>query len=107
MKRVCCLDEHFKSSFVQNRINGLDRRIKEFSRDKQDVEKDLSGPNGLRELNYQFSKQKKEIELLIYRLSRDCEQYHQSLTEIEEEQKRLKKHMVTMIPSNLKYTIHG
>ncbi|CAF1460702.1 unnamed protein product [Adineta ricciae] len=78
---------------IMNRMNDLDRRIKEFSRDKEDVEKDLSSPNGLRELNYQFSKEKKEIELLIYRLSRDCEKCYQSLTEIEEEQKRLKKHM--------------
>jgi hypothetical protein len=32
---------------------------------------------------------------MIYRLSHECEKYHQTLREIEEEQKCLKKHIVS------------
>ncbi|CAF0962841.1 unnamed protein product [Rotaria sordida] len=74
-----------------NQIHDIDQRIEHLLNEKSDIEKDLLGPNGLRELNYQFSKEKKEIELMIYRLSRECEKYHQTLKEIEQERDSLQK----------------
>ncbi|UJR23176.1 hypothetical protein I4U23_026195 [Adineta vaga] len=76
-----------------NRMNEIEKKIIDLSNDKQDVEKDLTCSNGLRELNYQFTKDKKEIEFLIYRLSHECGKHHQTLNEIEQEQIRLKKHI--------------
>ncbi len=63
--------------------------------DRLDLDKDLLGANGLRELNLHFSKQKKEIELMIYRLSHECQKYHQTLKELEDEQIRLKQCIVS------------
>ena len=62
--------------------------------EKSDLIKDVQDKNGLRELNLQFAKQKKEIELSIYRLSKECEKYHQQLLDIKEEQASLKKKTV-------------
>jgi flagellar biosynthesis chaperone FliJ len=45
-------------------------------------------------MNYRFAKEKKEIELTIYRLTNECEKYHHSLKELEEEQIRLRKQIV-------------
>lgn len=64
--------------------------------DRVDIEKDLSGTDGLLALNLHFAKQRKELELAIYRLSRECEQCHQSLKESEDEQNRLRKQMVNL-----------
>jgi len=72
-----------------------------------DVENDLSGSNGLRGLNYHFSKQKKEIEFMIYRLSHECGKYHQTLTDTEEEQSRLKKQIVSYFMLHLSLTINS
>ncbi|CAF1103411.1 unnamed protein product [Rotaria sp. Silwood1] len=80
-----------KMTETTNQIRVIDQRIESLLSERSDIEKDLLGPNGLRELNYHFSKQKKEIELMIYRLSRECEKYHQTLKEIEQEQNSLKK----------------
>ena len=78
-------------------MNEIEKKIVDLSNDKQDVEKDLTCSNGLRELNYQFTKDKKEIEFLIYRLSHECGKHHRTLNEIEQEQIRLKKHIVSQI----------
>ncbi|CAF4124706.1 unnamed protein product [Rotaria sp. Silwood2] len=80
-----------KMTEIMNQIRNADQRIESLLSERSDIEKDLLGLNGLRELNYQFSKEKKEIELTIYRLSRECEQYHQTLKEIEQEQNNLQK----------------
>ncbi len=79
----------------------------DISREKLDVEKDLSGQNGLRELNYHFSKEKKEIEFMIYRLSLECGKYHQTLSDTEQEQTRLKKHIVSYFMLHLSLTINS
>ena len=63
--------------------------------EKADLEKDLTGVNGLRELNHHFARQKKEMELMIYRLSNECQKHHQSLKELEEQQIRLRKQIVS------------
>ena len=65
--------------------------------DKVDIDKDLCDPNGLRELNYRFAKQKKEIELMIYRLTHECQKHHQTLEELQEEQNRLRKQIVSYL----------
>ena len=59
------------------------------------MENDLSGPNGLRKLNSDFSKQKKEIQSMIDRLSHECEKHHQTLNDLQQEQDRLKKNIVS------------
>ncbi|CAF1454444.1 unnamed protein product [Adineta steineri] len=83
-----------KMAETLNQICKVEKRIENLIRDKSDVENDLSGPNGLRELNYRFGKEKKDLEFLIYRLSHDCGKYHQTLLDLEHEQNRLKKHIV-------------
>ena len=62
--------------------------------DKSDLEKDLYGSDGLRGLDYQLAKQKKEMEFSIYRLSRQCEEHHKVLNEIEQKRTNLKNQMV-------------
>ncbi len=75
-------------------MNTIDQRIEELTQDKSDIEKDLYGSNSLQELNYRFSKQKKEIEFNIYRLSRECEKFHQKIKDLEQDQVRLRKQIV-------------
>jgi hypothetical protein len=67
------------------------------TKDRVDVDKDLGDANGLRELNYRFAKQKKEIELLIYRLTHECQKHHQTLEELQEEKIRLQKQIVSYL----------
>lgn len=75
-------------------MRGIEQHIEELQKERADLDKDLSGLNGLLALKLHFTKQKKEIELDIYRLSRECEKHHQALKESEDEQNRLRRQLV-------------
>lgn len=75
-------------------MRACEQTIKDYEKERDDLEKDLSGIDGLLALKLHFAKQRKEIELAIYRLSRECEKSHQALNESEEEQQRLQKRLV-------------
>ncbi|CAF3465727.1 unnamed protein product [Rotaria socialis] len=76
-----------------NQIRYFDQQIETLAGEKSDLEKDLNGRSGLRELKLHFAKDQKEMKLMIYRLSRECEKHHETLKDNEQGRIRLKKYI--------------
>ena len=86
--------KNLANAFFKDQIREIDQRIEHLNMEKSDLEKDIQDRNGLQELNYRFSKEKKELELLIYRLTHECEKFHQRLEELKNEELSLEKRIV-------------
>lgn len=74
-----------------DQIREIEQRIEHLNIEKSDLEKDVQDRSGLQELNYRFSKEKREVELLIYRLTHECEKFHQRLEELKTHEVFLEK----------------
>lgn len=76
---------------MQKRLGEIDQRLEDYLIEKNDFEKDI---NGLRELLRNFSKNKQNIQYEIDTITRNTQDFKQTLTEIELEQIHIQKQIV-------------
>lgn len=72
-----------------------ERRVQDYETLKKDLIRDLQDNNGLKDLSLKFSREKKEIDMIIYRLSKDCEKLYEALREIQDEKKMVQNRLVS------------